>query len=234
MGLATFGGCGTESSDTDNGGMPGGGDSDPPVVFEMDIVQGTTPILDGVIDTAEWSDAIAVDLLLDGVVEGVARVKHDGQFLWVAFSVDDATPGLDHFGDRTMIYVDRDFDTHQFPQPDDAFYVVTRGGVTYRAVGNAANSGTAGDWDTGDTTAPIVGWSAALTDQAAAGWSVEYSIELTELGLTPGSAQTLGIDFGTTDQFTTWPRWTDDPDGTNWLHPNTWGTASSSDSWAVP
>ncbi len=198
--------------------------------YQTDVKHGTTPTLDGIVNSSEWSDAEMLDLFLGSDFIGNAYVKHDGQNLWVGFLINDDTPQLDHFGDRTMVYVDTDFDQSQYPQSDDYFFVVLRGDTSFQSQGLGTNTGNASDWD---TYSSMGAWTSLLNDQTST-WSVEYKIPFSDLGIVAGNPKTIGMNFGTSDAFTYWPAWIYEPDfpnGTNWLQPNSWGKISSSDNW---
>lgn len=212
----------------------------PPVEFTFNLTSGTTPTQDGIIGTTEWSDALSANLYIvsgsnPSFVYGKVYVKHDSTALWVAFDIYDTTHNIDDFGDRTLVYIDKDYDRAANPQLDDFFCVLRRMDTTnsyvFQAQGLSTNNGNASDWS---TYSPMGTWTAVMANVgsgAGSSWTVEYKIPYADIGVVRGTPKTIGINFGTTDAFSIWPAWVNDPNGTNWLHPNTWGKISSSDNW---
>ena len=211
----------------------------PPVIkeFKLDITKGTTPIQDGIIDAIEWSDAKTANLYIASgstptKVYGKVYVKHDGQYLWVAYAMFDTSHNVET--DKTSLYIDKDYDRAKNPQATDFIFELRRNdtanNITTQLKGTGTTTGTFLDW----TVTPQGAWTAIMTNQgngAGSSWRVEYKVPFSDINITAGAAKTIGINFGTSDNFNLWPGWVDDSKGTNWVHPNTWGSISSSDNW---
>jgi Tol biopolymer transport system component len=58
-----------------------------PVAF-LDIPHGMSVTIDGTIETGEWDDAAVVSLAVEGEVEAIVRVKHDGTNILAAYTYD--------------------------------------------------------------------------------------------------------------------------------------------------
>lgn len=132
---------------------------------KMDITKGTTPVQDGVIDAAEWGDAKKDFLYIKNSdqnsdlnsspskVWGNIYMKHDGQELWIGLEIfDDSHDANIDFGDRALVYVDKDYDRATSPQTDDFFGCVRRMDTTdsymFQGQGNGKGNGNFNDWDT--------------------------------------------------------------------------------------
>jgi hypothetical protein len=183
----------------------------------IDVTSGSTPTVDGIISTGEWTDAHSAIFATSG---GICKVcfKHDLTNLYVAFDV----PNLDAES-AVQIFVDTMYDRASAPQTDDYRFTISRrsGADEY-----GENQGTGTDWTAWGSP---VGWSGAHQDLVST-WNAEFSVPYTKLGITAGESQIIGISF--------WNAWTSTgdyhwPTDASWLDPSTWGAAYSSDNWTL-
>ena len=162
------------------------------------IPKGTAPLLDGVANTSEWSDAA-----MTTITAGSIMYKYAFDHLYIAFV---NSPYLSSTG----IYIDKNHDCDTTPQPDDSWMHGSAG--QYEFVGNGT------DWQI--KPAPF-DWAFVLNT------SSEYMIPLSKLGITGPGNYSIGILFSFSDWSTshtdekTWP----EGGYPNCGNPSTWATA---------
>jgi len=184
----------------------------------VEAVHGSTPIIDGVMAAGEWVDASTVTFSGPSGTCTV-YVKQDGIHLNIAVHVPDNT--VDQF-DWVEVCLDTNHDHGSRPQTDDYGLLMTRGFVSHlrqESVGDGFN------W----VSQAISGWvsSAAWTNSE---YTIELSISYAKLGITAGTAKTLGVEFQVWDDSgSTKYRWTAGSDNSN---PSTWGEVTSY--WSYP
>jgi hypothetical protein len=171
----------------------------------IDVTTGTAPTIDGTMGAGEWTDASWVSTNMAGVVATI-YYKHDQNNFYVAFEC----------GENSMseIYFDINNDGGTNPQSDD--FLLHASMATYE------NPGTGSGWG---TQSNANGWSANTGFIPVR----EFSVSYTKLGITAGTAKTIGVAFRDMIQsgMGYWPAAATDN------NPNSWADMSSSDNWGT-
>ena len=158
---------------------------------EANAFYGSTPVIDGVINSGEWSDA-------DNFASG-AYAKQDGRNLYIAVSIDDTTYST---SDWFEIFFDVNNDRTSSLLSDDlmiGFDRSTGGNTTayeYHVVG--------GDW----SWASVSGWVGNIS--YSGGWQLEFSIQYAKINVAAGNAKNIGFAMIGYDSYT----------GTNYYWPD--------------
>ena len=176
--------------------------------YIIDAPYGSTPTIDGTIESEEWSDAYTFTFNNTDVY-----VKQDGKSLYVGLIVEDYRNG------GVAFFIDVDHDGGSTPQMDDILFGVYRNGTPFEMR------------DDQDQTPPTGGWSVAVQNLTET-WMAEYNITYTKIGVTAGEEKTLGIifeSFGTleTPFIYFWPPIT----AMEATSPSNWGDLTSEVNW---
>jgi hypothetical protein len=184
------------------------------ILFLIDVVfvhpdslncpYGSTPTIDGILSSGEWTDALH---LVDQSKGSHMYVKHDGVNVYFAF---DSVPSIP--GDIEQCF-DTENDDATTPQPDDRHYGFCTEWV-YEENGDGSY------W----VSVPIGGWTQICT------WITPYSLwrgevcyTFAELGITSGLPDTLGMMLQAGFNW----------GGTDFTNPSTWSNFYSSSNWSV-
>ncbi|MCG2825184.1 MAG: PKD domain-containing protein, partial [Thermoplasmatales archaeon] len=183
----------------------------------VNVTAGTTPTIDGVLDTGEWADAVSVSLTGAGDAFATAYLKHDGMKLYIGFDMQDSSV---EDSDYVQVILDPAHDENpDNPQTDDMKM------TKYRDDSASENTGTGDGWSpTNSSTTWWVGKSASTTTA----WSAEYAIDYSELGIVAETAKIMGIMLSAKDASAYYHTWPTDADH---YKPSTWEDAFSSDNW---
>lgn len=169
--------------------------------FELRAQRSATPpVIDGVVDDAEWAAApVAGPFIQFEPRRGEpashrteARVLHDGGNLYVAFRVWDPEPPTAQLTQRDQLNFNSDdvvaFYVDTYHDRRTAYYFMTN------------LRGTQSDGRFGDDGKSVDNsWDAAWTSAARRteyGWSAEFAVPLTSIKYAAGSNMTWGINFG--------------------------------------
>jgi len=185
--------------------------------YQMNAVFRPVPDIDGVMTESEWNDASTVTFN-----NTVVYLKQDGKNLYAAFNISDNTvnvgPSITAPQDWVAIGIDVENNGGWYPQPDDVFLYVFRGGHLAEAQG---------------TTPPSTvtsGWNAVIYSTNDY-WQVEYNITYTKTQINAGESKTLGIVFTSGDYAVSfqdfWPPMTQSEAGS----PSNWGNLVSEENW---
>lgn len=186
----------------------------------IEAVYGTTPTIDGTVSVPEWADATTTTFTGPSGLCAVF-VKHDVSNLYIGVNIEDNT---EDSSDYLEVFLDTNHDEAPLPQTDDYYLFIDRpvfgSSVTYEYQGSGFNWVYIGS---------AIGWTSAATHTPNY-WQVELSISYTKLGITPGVAKQMGIEFIVLDapvgSFYYWTA------GATFSSPISWGDiASTSDSW---
>jgi hypothetical protein len=182
----------------------------------LDVPFGTRPVIDGVISVFEWDDADTVMTHVDSLPNGSVIVfyKENPDTLYMGILIPDVS--YDAY-DNASIYFDTLHNVGSTPQTDDFGCGSHRGGMFIEFVGDG----------TGWSTQPQFGWIGAI-NSTANGWSVEFAVSYTKLGLMPDVPKTLGFCTRIGDRFNAGVGW---PPGVQRNAPNTWADMYST--WGV-
>jgi len=101
--------------------------------YEIIVVYGSTPTIDGTIDTFEWSDAASVFFNKTEVL-----VKQDGVSLYVGFNISYTPADLKY--DAVYVFLDLDDNGGLTLQPDDIALVVYNNGTLVQACGRLSST----------------------------------------------------------------------------------------------
>ncbi len=148
----------------------------------INVLQGTTPTIDGIINAGEWSDASSVHI---SGINGTIYFKRNDTKLFVAFTSDS------YYYQSTGIYVDKLHNGGTTPQIDDLWLHGSAGQYEWCGNGTSWQSSAPSDWNY------VV--SAAN----------EYEISLSKLDIITNTNNTLGVLFSFLDWSSgneiTWP-----------------------------
>jgi hypothetical protein len=154
----------------------------PPYLSDDDVADAPfdnlpAPVVDGLISPGEYAGAGKVVFPgYGGDVE--VFLNHDAITLYVAFELPDQVnyiPVPD-----VSLFVDTNNDGGSAPQPDDFWFKIMRNGGVSEWQGNGSG------WSAGTVT-----WTGRLTETMT-GWSVEFGIPFSKLGISPGTFKELG------------------------------------------
>ena len=124
----------------------------PPIVFQG-ATAATTPTVDGVLATGEWTDASAYPVTF-GTLSGTVRFKHDAQYLYVALTVNDSGAG----SKSTSFFFDDNHDGLKQAGEDDILAFVgpgdTGGDFYYSSTGDIGGASHYGDTSNAPGTTP--------------------------------------------------------------------------------
>jgi hypothetical protein len=181
----------------------------------IDAAYGTTPEIDGIISPGEWGDANFIQYTLDEGATATVYFKEDGENLYVAFDI----PTPPHVDDDSGILFDPNHNGGSRPQWDDIVIQQRRDGSERREA-----KGTGIAW----VYIPPRDWLEE-TSSTENGWSIEYCIYYSKLGLQPSSYWIFGIAFHILDNGKEY----DWPINPCFNVPDSWADIDSSDSWGV-
>jgi hypothetical protein len=170
---------------------------------EIVAVSGSTPMIDGVIG-GEWGDASSLSFNNTEVF-----VKQDGENLYIAFNVSDATFNAD---ENVHVFFDVNHDVGTSPKSDDILIGVFRNGTLierYLVNGTDVNA---------------TGWTASVSNTTQL-WQAEFNITYSKINVTAGVTKTLGVAFEVIDYSFPylWQSWPHDLRDGDPLDPSRWG-----------
>jgi hypothetical protein len=173
------------------------------------------PAVDGLIAPGEYAGAGKITFPgYGGDVE--VFFKQDASTLYVAFELPDRV-NKNPWPDAS-IFLDTNHDGGGAPQTDDFRFLVWRNHAA------AEWQGTGTGWDPNVT----ITWTWGLTETLS-GWSVEFAIPFTKLGINAGTFKELGLALSNGGPGPTY-YW---PAGADGAVPDTWGSLVSSSDWAT-
>jgi hypothetical protein len=175
--------------------------------YEITAVYGSTPTIDGAIDTLEWSDSASVSFNKTEVL-----VKQDGLNLYVGFNMSYAPTDLKY--DAVYIFLDLEDNGGSEPQPDDIGLIVYNNGTLLEA--NLTEM----------TPQEVTGWSAATQSYPTA-WQVEFNITYSKINVEAGQEKSIGAFFMSTSFATTHYYWPPTLDYLDNAVPSEWGAITS-------
>lgn len=145
---------------------------------------GTSPTIDGVLSTGEWSDALSVQL---PSIDATVYFKRTSTHLYIAF-----TDWNQMYSNSTGIYIDKLHDGGTGPNEDDLWLHGSAG--QYESFGNNTT------WESSTPS----GWSFMRSSVN------EYEISLSKLGISSNTNATLGVlfsfwDWSVNNSEITWP-----------------------------
>lgn len=143
----------------------------------INIPLGTTPTIDGIKSSGEWSDAYLIQVLNNGFYNDI-YIKHSATNLFIAFD----SP----YSGSTGIYLDKLHNGGSSPQPDDIWIHGSTG--PFEFAGNGSNT-----WQQQSTTS---NWNFTVNSTTQIS---EYQISLSKLGITSGTNNMMGILFSFID-----------------------------------
>jgi len=177
--------------------------------YEIVAVDGSTPTIDGTVNSGEWSDASYVQFNYT-----VVYVKQDGVNLYVGFAM--GYPLV--YEPNATIQFDVDHDESKMLQSDDLKIWIFRNGT----LGEASVI----DWKWTPTT--VRGWNAKIRIHEFS-WNAEFNITYSKIEVVAGVAKTLGVAFlstgniGSVPTSVSWP-----PDPSEIINsPSNWGDLTS-------
>ena len=176
--------------------------------YEIVAVYGSPPTISGNIHSGEWDDAASVSFNNTKVF-----VKQDGENLYIAFNVSDATFNAN---ENVHIYFDVNHDDCSSCQPDDILMAIFRNGTLVEGHLQNGTYGNATGWNGGAFVTG--GW-----------WQAEFNITYSKINVTAGVTKTLGVAFEVIDYdfpylFQSWPL---DLRAGDPLNPSRWGAMIS-------
>lgn len=143
----------------------------------ISIPSGTTPTIDGIISSGEWSDACLIQVLTNGFYNDI-YIKHSATNLFIAFD----SP----YSGSTGIYFDKLHNGGTSPQPDDIWIHGSAG--PFEFIGNGSNT-----WQQQSTTS---NWNYIVNQTTQIS---EYQILLSKFGITSETNTSIGILFSLID-----------------------------------
>ncbi len=175
----------------------------------IDVMYGTTVVIDAVISENEWSDANTIQRNIDGKTWTV-YYKESGENLYIAY---------DYPGENMVdIFIDVNHNGGSAPQSDDLFF--------HSSLADWEKFGTGHDWC--DDYIDPNGWEVAVDNDY---FQREFRISYDKLGIIAGEDKTLGICFDIS--ITGIPGTTFWPIAGTINSPNTWADMYSSYKWAA-
>jgi len=189
-----------------------------PFLSDADVADapyGPSPTVDGFIAPGEYAGAGKVTFPgYGGEVEVFFR--QDATTLYVAFELPDTSswPPVP----SVSIFLDTLNDGGNAPQTDDFYFRVWRNNSTSEWRGNG------GGW----TPSGPITWTWGLTETMS-GWSVEFGIPFSKLGIVSGTFKELGLGLGNTG-YSVEHYW---PEGAYGGTPDSWGSLVSSSDWST-
>lgn len=175
---------------------------------------GNSPVIDGIINPAEWS-AAGIVRFPNSTDSVTAYFLSDGSSLYIALDIPDNT---NNSFDDSGFNIDPLHNGGTSCQQDDFLFRMNRAGDDKRE-GNYCFPGNT-----------PTGWIVA-TGNVTGGWQVEYKFSFTKLGIPPNTQKTLGLFIhtwndavGSEDNF---------PVGNNYTIPDLWADIIISVSTAV-
>lgn len=200
---------------------------------EITAVSGSTPTIDGSINTVEWDDAAQVSFnssTSSSNLTSIVYVKQDGKDLYVAFNI--SIPQDRQFVSLCWIAFDTSHDRSEHLQFDDLAVGIMFNGTLaeFNVVYNASgNPGYEYWWNPVNAS----GWYASL-NRFANVCQVEFNITYNKINVVAGSEKTLGVLFqvqvGQDDALVDSCEWPWPKDSTYYYkegHPSTWGNLTS-------
>ena len=181
----------------------------------VDAPYGPSPTVDGFIAPGEYAGAGKATFAgYGGEVEVFFR--QDATTLYIAFELPDRSPIPPV--PSVSIYLDTLNDGGAAPQTDDFRFTVFRNNGAFEWRGNG------GGWN---ASTPIT-WTWGITETMS-GWSVEFGIPFSKLGITAGTFKELGLSLynGGSGAEYYWPA------GADGAVPDSWGSLVSSSDWST-
>ncbi|MBP1673279.1 MAG: hypothetical protein H6Q25_1094 [Bacteroidetes bacterium] len=146
------------------------------------VPQGSIPIINGIINSGEWSDASSIEI---PSINGTVYFKHSDTKLYVAFISDS------YYFQSTGIYIDKLNNGESTPTNDDVWLHGSAGQYEWSGNGSSWQSSTPSDWS------------------YVANSANEFEISFSKLGITANTNVTLGVLFSFLDWSNgseiTWP-----------------------------
>jgi uncharacterized repeat protein (TIGR01451 family) len=189
-----------------------------PDVVDAPYDNPPAPTVDGAIAPGEYAGAGKVTFEgYGGYYDEVETFfTQDGITLYVAFELPDK---INHTPvPAVSIFLDTNNDGGSAPQTDDFRFEIRRNGGTATWQGNGTT------W-----IATPIAWANGKTETMS-GWSAEFAIPFTTIGIGGGAFQELGLalsNSGIASQDHYWPP------GASPAQPATWGSLVSSSDWGV-
>ena len=181
--------------------------------YDVLAVYGTTPLINGLVNSQEWSDASLLSFS-----DAQVFVKQDGMNLYIAFNVSNQ-PLYGY--DAVSVLFDVDHDENITLQLDDIGLSVFRNGTLMEA------NVTGKAW----TIIPVSGWTAQVNSTSNM-WQAEFNITYAKIEITAGVEKTVGVTFhcyrsleDSSPDFTCWPL--NSYSNATW-NPSSWGDMTSS------
>ncbi len=187
-----------------------------PDVVDAPYDNPPAPTVDGAIAPGEYAGAGKVAFEGYGGYYDEVEVffTQDGSTLYVAFELQDK---VNHaLVPAVSIFLDTNNDGGSAPQTDDFRFEIRRNGGTATWQGDGAT------W-----IATSLAWANGKTETMS-GWSAEFAIPFTTIGIGGGAFQELGLalsNSGIAPQDHYWPG------GASPAQPSTWGSLVSSSDW---
>ena len=144
--------------------------------YEIVAVYGSTPIIDGVINSTEWIDAASVSFNNTDVF-----VKQDGANLYIGFNNSEAPY---HEEDFVGIFIDVNNDGGSTLLQDDIAVVIYRNGTLLEV------NVTEGQWN----LTSVSGWTASLHSTLDV-WQAEFNITYSKIEVIANTEKTIGVLF---------------------------------------
>ena len=173
----------------------------------INVPYGSTPTIDGFIDSGEWENSSVIMFTYT-----IVYVKHDGKSLYIAFNVEDS---VIFFEDSVGFFIDVNHDGGSIPQMDDIFFGLYRRNIPFGGPYEIYNAG---------VPLPATDWS-VMCQNILGGWTAEFKIPFSKVGITAGEAKTLGIRFESLNfgaGIFSWP---------TELSPSDWSDIYSEENW---
>jgi uncharacterized repeat protein (TIGR01451 family) len=189
-----------------------------PDVVDAPYDNPPAPTVDGAIAPGEYAGAGKVAFEGYGGYYDEVEVffTQDGSTLYVAFELQDK---VNHaLVPAVSIFLDTNNDGGSAPQTDDFRFEIRRNGGTATWQGDGAT------W-----IATSLAWANGKTETMS-GWSAEFAIPFTTIGIGGGAFQELGLalsNSGIAPQDHYWPG------GASPVQPSTWGSLVSSSDWGT-
>jgi len=198
---------------TDHGMQYGVSYIEAPLLYEIVAPYGSTPTIDGTIDSHEWNDSASVSFNNTKVF-----VKQDGINLYIGFNNSD---DQFHDEDAIVVAIDVDHDRSQWLQTDDVGLCVYRNGTLIEGyvVGNT--------W----ALREVSGWTAVVNSTLDM-WQVEFNITYAKINVVARVERTIGVVFvryrgleASSPEMFSWPPGMVPSNPTG--NPSTWGAITS-------
>jgi hypothetical protein len=151
------------------------------IIYGIIAISGSTPTIDGSINTTEWNDATELEFNNTQVF-----VKQDGMNLYVGFNVSDTALYGEGY---VLIALDLSNDKNQTLQPDDIAFGITNDGTLLE------NNVTGGTWNQNNPNLTSTSCWTARFHSLQNIWQAEFNIAYSKIGIVAGIDKTLGVFF---------------------------------------